>query len=211
MENLFNKEISDTNLVAQSRRDRLIEYLTKEGVYGAGFRHIINELSKTDYFFGPSSTKWHAAYPGGGFDHAFGVTECLVNMTKKLGLKWKRPVSPYVVGLLHDMTKVGAYVMHQDRNAVTGEIETWYEYNSETHLKLSEIHGEDSLLKVKELIRLTDEEEACIRWHMGAYEGKDSWPGYDAAIKAFPNVLFTHTADMYASKVMETRLEDKHA
>lgn len=208
MENILaNPNDQSTNLVAQERKRLLSEFLTVMGVYDDGFKGIVEELSKTDYFYGPSSTKWHAAYPGGGFDHAFNVTECLVKMTQKLGLSWQRPISPFLVGLLHDYTKVGAYVMKQEMNPVTHEIETWYEWNPEAR-KLSDIHGEDSLLKVREIVQLTAEEEACIRWHMGAYEGKESWPGYDAAIRKFPNVLWTHTADMYASKVMEERNAD---
>lgn len=204
MQKIIN-ENQDMNLVAQSRRQKLIEYLTELGVYGPGFEDIIEHLyEKTDYFYGPSSTKWHAAYPGGGFDHAFGVTKCLVELTQKGVCKpWKRSVSPILVGLLHDVTKLGAYIMKQDMNPVTKEIETWYEWNPE-HETLSPIHGDDSFLKVHfHIIELTDEEQACIRWHMGAYEGKDSWPGYDKAIRKFPNVLWTHAADMYASKVME--------
>lgn len=192
------------NLVAQQRKETLIEYLKEQGVYGPEFQEIIKFLyEKTDYFYGPSSTKWHAAYPGGGFDHAFGVTQCLAELTAKdICHSWQALRSPYLVGLLHDATKIGAYIMKQDRNPITNEIETWYEWNQE-HLLLSDIHGEDSLLKVLKHMSLTEEEQACIRWHMGAYEGKDSWPGFDAAIKKFPNVLWTHTADMFASKVME--------
>ena len=50
---------------------------------------------------------------------------------------------------------------------------------------------------------MTDEEIACIRWHMGAYE-KDTrlWNYYGNAIAEYPNVLYTHTADMIASKIV---------
>lgn len=211
MEKIFaNPENQGTNLVAQKRKETLIEYLKQMGVYGAGFQRIIEVLSETDYFYGPSSTRWHAAYPGGGFDHAFNVTQCLVQMTGQMGLQWQRSVSPFVVGLLHDFTKIGAYIMKQEMNPLTNEIDTWYEYN-ESCEKRSPIHGEDSLLKVRQLIPLTEEEEYCIRWHMGAYEGKESWPEFDAAIKKYPNVLFTHTADMYASKCLEPRKEGANA
>lgn len=48
----------------------------------------------------------------------------------------------------------------------------------------------------------TDEEIACIRWHMGAYETDTKmWNYYGRAIETFPNVLYTHTADMIASKI----------
>lgn len=49
---------------------------------------------------------------------------------------------------------------------------------------------------------LTIEEIYCIRYHMGAYE-TDNWKQYDLAIRQFENVLWTHTADMYASKVLD--------
>ena len=39
---------------------------------------------------------------------------------------------------------------------------------------------------------------------MGAYEGQDQWDNYDKAIRKYETVLFTHTADMYASKVKNT-------
>lgn len=204
----FIKGDREVTLVAESRRQKLIEYLTEMGVYGPAFQRVIEFLyEKTDYFYGPSSTKWHAAYPGGGFDHAFGVTECLVELTHKGVCKpWQRVVSPFIVGLLHDVTKLGAYLKRERVNTITGGIDSWYEYNPNHH-KLSDIHGEDSLLKILYHMPLTEEEQLCIRWHMGAYEGKDSWAGYDEAIRKFPNVLWTHTADMYASKVMEERNE----
>ena len=65
-----------TNLVAEKRRETLIKYLKSMGMYNSGFRKIIDFLyDNTDYFYGPSSTRWHAAYPGGGFDHALNVTK----------------------------------------------------------------------------------------------------------------------------------------
>ena len=56
---------------------------------------------------------------------------------------------------------------------------------------------------VQHHLRLTDEEIACIRWHMGAYERDTKmWEYYGRAIEKYPNVLFTHTADMIASKII---------
>lgn len=203
----FTNATQEDIQVAESRRKILVEYLTEKGVFPA-FQEVINDLFETtDYFYGPSSTRWHAAYPGGGFDHAFGVTRVLVELTDKLVCSpWQRSLSPFIVGLFHDITKVGAYVKKSRSNHCGGDMESWYERNPD-HNTLSDIHGEDSMLKALGYLLLTEEEKACIRWHMGAYEGKDSWPGYDAAIRQFPNVLWTHTADMYASKVLEERNE----
>ena len=56
-------------------------------------------------------------------------------------------------------------------------------------------------MMLSRFINLTEEELFCIRFHMGAYE-KENWAEYDRAIRAYENVLWTHTADMYASKVL---------
>lgn len=36
---------------------------------------------------------------------------------------------------------------------------------------------------------------------MGAYDDKSVWNNLGAAIEQYPNVLYTHTADMVASRV----------
>lgn len=165
--------------------------------------------NETDFFTAPASTKYHAAYPGGLFDHCLGVTQKLIELSDKGICTWNRPISPFLIGILHDATKFGAYLQQHRSNLVSGDMESYYICNPE-RTELSCIHGEDSVLKASVLLlkaypgfSLNEEEWECIHWHMGAYEGKDSWPGYDAAIRKFPNVLWTHTADMYASKVME--------
>ena len=48
------------------------------------------------------------------------------------------------------------------------------------------------------------EELSCIRWHMGAFDDKENWNYYGAAIENYPNVLFTHTADMIAARIKLT-------
>ena len=53
------------------------------------------------------------------------------------------------------------------------------------------------------ILTLTDEEALCIRWHMGAFDEKENWNAYSNAIHKYPNVLWTHQADMYATHVME--------
>ena len=45
-------------------------------------------------------------------------------------------------------------------------------------------------------------EIACIRWHMGAFDDKELWKSYTLAVKLYPNVLYTHTADMHAAHIM---------
>ena len=63
-------------------------------------------------------------------------------------------------------------------------------------------HGDKSVMMLSQVITLTEEEMLCIRFHMGAYV-TDDWDSFDRAIRKYQSVLFTHTADMYASKVQD--------
>lgn len=148
----------------------------------------IYQLDCMGFFTAPASTKYHGDYEGGLFDHSWAVMESLVDITKRMGLTWKNERSPFIVGLFHDLCKCDQYI-----EGLGG-----YERNRYVLLKG---HGEKSVMLLSQFFTLTDEEILCIRYHMGAYE-TDEWNEYDRAIRAYPNVLWTHTADMYASKVV---------
>lgn len=152
----------------------------------------VEVLDKLGFFTAPASTRYHGAYEGGLFDHSLAVANTLVKLTDSLGLKWSTPQSARIVGMYHDLCKCDSYVW---------DIETdKYIYNSDIIIPG---HGEKSIIEIQKHMSLTDEEIACIRWHMGAYE-KDPkmWDYYGRAIETYHNVLFTHTADMIASKIL---------
>lgn len=162
-------------------------------------------LTKNGFFTQPASTKYHGAYEGGLFDHCYEVTQVLLDMTERLDLKWQRPESPYIIGMFHDLCKIDNYVTVTDEVGKemmgTGEVkgrEIHFEYNPDCILQG---HAEKSIMLLSQHMTLTEEELLCIRFHMGAYEGKEQWDAYDKAIKKYETVLWTHTADMYASKV----------
>lgn len=192
-------QFSIKTLSVQQRITALKEFINESGMDTKALP--IDWLESTDYFRAPASRRFHAVYSGGLFEHSLNVTWELLKFTEAgLCSPWGRPESPIIVGLLHDATKIGRYAPQQDMNPVTGELEVFYQNNPD-YVNFGG-HGNDSVLKLKEVMELTEEEELCIRYHMGAYETED-WEGFDKAIRKFPNVLFTHTADMYASKCME--------
>lgn len=152
----------------------------------------------------PASTKYHGDYKGGLLEHSVNVMYTLCKMTEDNHLSWSRPESPIIVGLFHDICKIDAYSPKQ-----VGE--TWfsdekvpvyegYEYNNETLFKG---HGDKSVMMLASLIQLAEEEVACIRYHMGAFTDKEEWNYYTRAIHKYPNVLWTHHADMIATHIME--------
>ena len=79
-----------------------------------------------------------------------------------------------------------------------------YDYNNETLLKG---HGDKSVMMLASLMQLTEEEAACIRYHMGAFTSKEEWNDYTRAIHMYPNVLWTHQADMIATHIKEVQNE----
>ena len=173
-----------------NKNERIEKYLEFMD-YCASFISV-SVLDNLGFFSAPASTKYHGAYEGGLFDHSLATAEALVNLSDKLGLKWSTPQSPRIVGMYHDLCKCDNYVK---------DIETdKYIYNPDIIIPG---HGDKSVIVVQKYLALTDEEIACIRWHMGAYE-KDTklWDYYGRAIETYPNVLYTHTADMIASKIM---------
>lgn len=136
----------------------------------------------------------HGCYAGGLFDHSIEVMRALLNLTEKLGLKWSVPErSPYLVGIGHDICKLYAYLLVNEK----------YVWNSNQKYQDKQ-HGIKSVLMLRDILGeevLTDEEESCIAWHMGAFTDKEYWEYYSKGVDTFPNVLWTHTADMVASHI----------
>lgn len=186
-------------LSEEERKEDLLKMLKRNNVSLELFPY--EWLCTTDFFRAPASRGFHAAYPGGLYDHCANVTSQLLRMGNKgITQPWSRMESPIIVGILHDVTKIGMYSLSRDTNSRALEINTFYVKNPQYSGFGG--HGYDSVCKIEQHMKLTEEERMCIRYHMGAYE-TDDWDGFDLAIRRFPNVLWTHTADMVASKLME--------
>lgn len=167
---------------------------------------FIERLDKEGYFEAPAGAKHHGAYEGGLFNHSLQVSYELIELTEKLGLKWERHEGPLVVGLLHDLCKVKQYIsisvpadeveMELGPDMFTGKA---YEWNKKQNLPG---HGEASIFRLMEYggPQLKADELYCIRYHMEAYQ-QNEWGQLDMAIKQYPNIIYTHLADMVAAKL----------
>ena len=156
-------------------------------------QNMIVWLDSIGFFEAPASSKYHGAYPGGLAEHSLSVALNLRDLTSKMKLKWiggRR--SPIMVGILHDVCKVDQY------EPVDGG---GYVYKTDS---IFSHHAERSIAMIlgSGCISMNEEEVACIRWHMGAYE-KDAneWKYLNNAIHKYPNVFWTHVADMEASQL----------
>lgn len=153
---------------------------------------MIDYLVSYGFFTAPASTKYHGAYEGGLYQHSVAVTKFLLRLTEDNKLIWRNERSPYIVGMFHDLCKIDQYLPFMDCESIS------WDYNPNTLLKG---HGEKSVMLLSQFYTLTEEEICCIRYHMGAFTPKEEWNDYTGAIHAYPNVLWTHQADMLASHV----------
>lgn len=156
-------------------------------MFFSNYMQILQFLDEKDYFSAPASATFHGNYEGGLCDHSRDMTLELVELTKKNGLEWQKARSPYVVGLFHDLCKMDEY---EKTNGV---------YQKKKDLILSG-HGDKSVMIASQFMTLTEEEILCIRYHMGAFKPEDA-NAYSNAVKKYPNILWTHQADMITSQI----------
>ena len=150
----------------------------------------IDDIVARGFLTAPASTKYHGNYKGGLFEHSWKVAFYLRKFTTMMDLQWENKRSPVLVGMFHDICKIDQYKI----DPMTG----FYTYDTDTLLKG---HGDKSVQILSQYTTLTEEEIMCIRYHMGAFTDKEEWRDYTRAVHKYPNVLWTHTADMMASHV----------
>lgn len=158
---------------------------------------IISDLDERGYFAAPASAYYHGNIPGGLFKHSLAVAGILGKLTKANNLVWQDKRSPIIIGLFHDLCKMDEYIPTYEINS---DAPSTYKHTCET---LYKGHGDKSVMILSEYMSLTAEETACIRYHMGAFTDKEEWNYYTRAVNKYPNVLWTHHADMLAAHVTQ--------
>lgn len=195
----------------ESNLEDFLRIAKEEGVeIPAPFMDLLKEETRTyeneerytgGFFHAPASTRFHGAYEGGLYDHSKQVYLRLKELTVRNSLVWTRKESPFIIGYYHDLCKVDSYFRNQQ---LLPEVK--YAYND---LAEDKAHAEKSLRTIQKYMELTEEEYYCILFHMGPYASKNAtweeitklYSGYDEAIRKYQNVMWTHMADMLASKV----------
>lgn len=168
--------------------------------------------NETDFFTAPASSKNHLAQPGGLVVHSLNVYKRLLEITTRdvfggtdgalLAEEVRETVA--ILGLLHDVCKVGVY--HQTdpfKAAMEGKLDTMAPYEFRDTFPLG--HGEKSLFLITCHMALTEEEALAIRWHMGAYDDavKGGSRSMTEAMNLSPWVWRLQEADMCAAWIDE--------
>lgn len=185
----------------QELKNEFIDLLQSTG--RQGMPELIEWLETTDFYTAPASSQFHGAYEGGLLVHSLSVYKYLRNFTKSLSAD---PESLKIMGLLHDVCKVGFFTKQVRNVKVPGE-RRWEEeesYAIDDQLPMG--HGEKSVYMIMKFIPLTDEEALAIRWHMGGFD--DAARAYiggkaqSSAYRAYPAAAALNIADMYVTYIL---------
>ena len=197
------------------------EQVFREQINRDGAAELLAWLEKSDFFRAPASTRFHLSRPGGLVEHSVHVYERLKQLCECEALnneKFKEP-SPEtiaIVGLLHDICKVGVYITepknqktydpekvsaassYQVKHDQLGDFiwETVTGYRFEDPLPYG--HGEKSVYILSGFMKLTREEAFAIRYHMGPWQEGEK-QNASRAYDLFPLALMAHMADMMAT------------
>lgn len=186
-------------------KERIINLL--KSTEREGIDKVIKYLEETDFFVAPASTNYHGNYEGGLAEHSLNVYILLEVKNRQFDLGIS-PDTIAITALLHDICKVNLYhkCTKNRKNEKTQKWESYQGYGFEDTFPVG--HGEKSIIKLQQFIRLSKDEILMIRWHMGA--ASENWANMNAMSTSFnmcKGALALHTADMEASYILEERFE----
>ncbi len=172
-----------------------------------GADKLLDWLEKSDFFIAPASGRRHSNFKGGLCEHSVLVYKRLVKLLEgEYGADWGKKVSPEsvaIIGLLHDVCKVGTYTEDVRNVKVDGRWEQKPYWKYEDTLPYG--HGEKSVYMLSAFIKLTREEALAINWHMGGFDARLQTGGYalgDVYYK-YPVAFLLHIADLSATYLDE--------
>lgn len=178
---------------------------------------LISYMEEQGFFTSPCSGGNHLACEGGLAEHSINVYR-LMNADAACKLEPKEydelHNSIVVCSLLHDLGKMGAF---NKQNYVPNMVDSRKkDSDGNKILKQSDAkpfvtnsqllyipHEVRSIVIAEMFIDLTEEEEHAIYYHNGKY----THIGYD--LKETPLYLLLHSADMWASRVVETKTDSE--
>ena len=180
------------------------QYITRPGA-----DKLLEYLNTSDFFVAPASARYHSSYAGGLCQHSINVYDCLKaymereRVQKDYGLTGEEYTdeSIAIVGLLHDLCKIGCYRAGfrnvKDANGVWQKVPT---FNFEDSLPYG--HGEKSVFIISRFMRLTVHESFAIRYHMG-FSGDEDNRTVGQALAMFPLAFAVSVADSEATYFLE--------
>jgi hypothetical protein len=180
---------------------RIIELL--KSTERPGMDRLIDWMeNKSDFFTAPASTKYHLHCKGGLARHSLNVYERLKAKVDS-GLLELKEDTVIITALLHDVCKANFYAVQKRNRKIDGQWVEVEEWGIDEKLPIG--HGEKSCYIVQTCMRISPEEFAMIRFHMGR-ESESFNDYFSKAAAVFPGVAAIHTADLESAFIVESRM-----
>lgn len=178
----------------QSLFVRLLNDVNREGT-----AELLQWLFASGFFEAPASRRDHLCCREGLLTHSintmYAAVAILANLQKQGFARGVTRESVIVASLLHDVCKADRYVQNEDGS-----------YSVQIQLPVG--HGEKSVMQILRTgYRLTDDEMAAIRWHMGpfrlCFNSAEELLHYEKAQRTIPLVEIIHLADSLVANIVE--------
>ena len=170
-----------------------------------GMEDLINYLDEIGFYTSPASTRYHGAYEGALLEHSLNVLEiaerfCAVLFSREDYEKLYNSV--VICALLHDVGKCGQFgkPLYIPNILKSGKPSDTQPFTTNPDL-MTLPHEIVSCIEVTKFIDLTEEAQRAIAWHNGLYGAFK----YDIQGKETPLYMIIHFADMWASRVVESK------
>ena len=170
-----------------------------------GIEDLVDYMEEIGFFSAPCSGGYHLACEFGLVQHTRNVME----YAEKLGVAWlggkaynKIQDSVVIVSALHDLGKCGQFgkPLYVSNTLKSGEASASKPYKTNPDL-MTLPHEVVSVIEATKFIDLTEDEQRAIAWHNGLY----GCFKYDIQGKETPLYMILHFADMWASRVVESK------
>lgn len=173
-----------------------------------GIVDLISYMGEIGFLTSPASTRFHGAYEGALAEHSLNVLE----YADKIASKWLskedyKELYPSIVicSLLHDLGKCGQFgkPLYVPNVLKTGPSKAQPFKTNDDLMTLP--HEIVSVIEATKFIDLTEDEQRAIAWHNGLYGTFK----YDIQGKETALYMIIHFADMWASRIIETKLKEE--
>ena len=170
-----------------------------------GIEDLLKYMDEAGFYISPASTKYHGASEGALAVHSLNVFNAAIDLaTAWCGENWvdNNINSIVICALLHDLGKVGQY----NKPYYVANILKSGKASDASPFKINDDlmtldHEIVSVIEASRYITLTEDEQRAIAWHNGLYGTFK----YQIAGKETPLYMIIHFADMWASRVMESK------
>ena len=171
----------------------LLKSTGREGIEG-----LIDCLRIDGFFEAPCSGGNHLCKVGGLAEHSLNVCKVAMNFAQAVG--YENMESVVIVSLLHDYGKCGDFgkKYYIDNVLKSGKPSNVKPYKRNTTL-LEKNHAVNSVLLIREVFEITEEEQFAILHHDGFYEKAN----YDAWQNPTQLLMILHWADLWSARVIE--------